>query len=54
MTAVRLMSADGVERILEEQISGTDGVLGVPMRFGMGFGLMSDLIPLIPNKRSFF
>ena len=25
---VRLMSADGVERILEEQISGTDGVLG--------------------------
>ncbi len=51
---VRLMSADGVERILEEQISGTDGVLGVPMRFGMGFGLMSDLIPLSPNKRSFF
>jgi len=51
---VRLMSADGVERILEEQISGTDGVLGVPMRFGMGFGLMSDLIPLSPNKRAFF
>jgi CubicO group peptidase (beta-lactamase class C family) len=51
---VRLMSADAVERILEEQISGTDGVLGVPMRFGMGFGLMSDLIPLSPNKRAFF
>ncbi|HEY7938798.1 MAG TPA: serine hydrolase domain-containing protein [Acidimicrobiales bacterium] len=51
---VRLMSAEGVERILEEQISGTDGVLGVPMRFGMGFGLMSDLIPLSPNKRAFF
>ena len=24
------------------------------MRFGMGFGLMSDAIPLSPNPRAFF
>ena len=46
---VRLLSADGVERILEEQVDGTDLVLGVPMRFGMGFGLMSDLDPAQPQ-----
>ena len=51
---VRLMSAAGVERILEEQTNGTDLVLNFPMRFGMGFGLMSDMIPLSPNPRSFF
>ncbi len=51
---VRLMSTAGVERVLEEQSNGTDLVLGVPMRYGIGFGLMSDLIPLSPNPRSFF
>jgi CubicO group peptidase (beta-lactamase class C family) len=51
---VRLLSAPGVERVLEEQINGTDAVLGIPMRFGMGFGLMSDLTPLSPHERSFF
>ena len=51
---VRLLSEAGVERILDEQFDGTDAVLGVPMRYGMGFGLMSDLIPLSPNKRAFF
>jgi CubicO group peptidase (beta-lactamase class C family) len=51
---VRLLSAAGVERVLEEQSNGTDLVLGVPMRYGVGFGLMSDLIPLSPNPRSFF
>ena len=51
---IRLMSEAGVERILDEQSNGTDLVLGVPMRLGMGFGLMSDLIPLSPSPRSFF
>ena len=48
------MSAAGVERILEEQTDGTDLVLNFPMRFGMGFGLMGEMIPLSPNPRSFF
>ncbi len=51
---VRLMSAAGVERILEEQTNGTDLVLGTPMRFGMGFGLMSEAVPLSPSDRAFF
>lgn len=51
---VTLMSPAGVQRILEEQASGTDLVLGVPMRYGMGFGLMSDFTPLSPNKNAFF
>lgn len=51
---IRLMAPETVEQVLVEQSSGTDKVLGVPMRFGMGFGLMSDLIPLSPNPRSFF
>ncbi|MDX6326841.1 MAG: hypothetical protein QOK15_3195, partial [Nocardioidaceae bacterium] len=52
--AVRLMSPAGVERILEEQSNGVDLVLGTEMRFGMGFGLMSDAVPLSPSARAFF
>ncbi|MCU1453877.1 MAG: serine hydrolase [Acidimicrobiales bacterium] len=51
---VRLLSLAGVERVLELQSDGRDRVLGVPMRHGMGFGLMSELIPLSPNPRAFF
>jgi CubicO group peptidase (beta-lactamase class C family) len=51
---VRLMSAAGVERILEEQSNGTDLVMNFPLRFGMGFGLMGDSVPLSPNPRAFF
>ena len=51
---VRIMRADTVERVLEEQSNGTDLVLGFPLRFGMGFGLMGETIPLSPNERVFF
>lgn len=51
---VTLMGAETVESILTEQSSGVDRVLGVPMRFGLGFGLMSEEIPLSPNERAFF
>jgi CubicO group peptidase (beta-lactamase class C family) len=51
---VRILSAAGVDRIFDEQANGVDLVLGVPMRMGTGFGLMSDLIPLSPNPRSCF
>ncbi len=51
---VRIMSEAGVERALEEQISGPDLVLGVPMRFGMGFGLNDPAMPISPNERAFF
>lgn len=51
---VRLLSQEGVERILVEQSHNVDHVLGAKMRMGTGFGLMNDLIPLSPNPRSFF
>jgi len=36
---VRLLSRAGCERALEEQFHGTDRILGVPMRYGMGYRL---------------
>lgn len=51
---VRLLSEAGVERALEEQSQGMDKVMGVPIRFGMGFGLIDPAFPLSPNPRSFF
>lgn len=54
LDGVRLLSPDTVESILTERSHTTDRVLRVPMRYGLGFGLMSDTIPLSPNPRSFF
>ena len=51
---VRLLSPRGVDTIFEEQTNGTDLVLGIPVRFGMGFGLKSDGFPLGPNERVCF
>jgi len=46
---VRLLSEAGCNRVFEEQANGTDLVLGVPIRFGMGYGLGSELMPLGPR-----
>jgi len=46
---VDLLSEAGARRIFEEQTMGTDLVLGVPIRFGMGYGLTSDVMPMGPN-----
>jgi CubicO group peptidase (beta-lactamase class C family) len=43
---VRLLSPAGVDRIFAEQINGTDLVLAIPARFGMGYGLANDVMPL--------
>jgi CubicO group peptidase (beta-lactamase class C family) len=51
---VRLLSEAGCERVLEEQYRGVDRVLGVPMRYGMGYGLNSDEVPISPNPRTCF
>ena len=40
--------------IFEEQSNGTDLVLGVPMRFGIGYGLTSAEVPLGINPRTCF
>ena len=46
---VRLLSEAGCNRVFDEQANGDDLVLGVPIRFGMGYGLGSDLMPLGPR-----
>jgi CubicO group peptidase (beta-lactamase class C family) len=46
----RLLSEAGVAAIFEEQSNGRDLVLGVPLRFGMGFGLASKTMPMGPRS----
>jgi len=48
---VRLLSEAGCERALEEQFRGVDQVLGVPMRYGQGYGLHGGWLP---NPRACF
>lgn len=48
----QILSESGTRRIFEEQARGTDMVLGIPMTFGMGYGISSDLTPLGPNKHT--
>ena len=49
----RFMSEAGCRKALELQIEGTDLVMNVPARFGMGFGLNGGLLPL-PNANTIF
>ena len=42
----RLLSEATVDRVFETQADGTDLVLGLPMRMGMGYGLSSSLLPI--------
>jgi CubicO group peptidase (beta-lactamase class C family) len=46
---VRLLSEEGCRPIFEEQANGTDMVLGMPTRFGMGYGLGNETVPLGPG-----
>ena len=50
----KLLSAEAVDTIFEIQTDGTDHILGVPIRHGMGFGLRSDLMPISPNEKACF
>ncbi|HEX7038328.1 MAG TPA: serine hydrolase domain-containing protein [Pseudomonadales bacterium] len=47
---VELLSEAGARRVFDEQTNGQDLVLGVPIRFGMGYGLTSDIMPMGPNE----
>jgi CubicO group peptidase (beta-lactamase class C family) len=47
---VELLSPQGAAVIFDEQTNGKDLVLGVPLRFGMGYGLTSSLMPMGPNE----
>lgn len=48
----RLMSEQGCRAIFQEQSNGMDLVLGIPVRFGMGYGLNSEAMPLSPNPHT--
>ena len=45
----RLMSEAGCRAIFDKQTFGKDLVLGVPVRFGMGYGITTDAMPMGPN-----
>jgi CubicO group peptidase (beta-lactamase class C family) len=49
---VRLLGQDTIDLIFREQQNGIDLVLGVPLRFGIGYGLpQRDILPWIPDER---
>ncbi|MCY4212338.1 MAG: serine hydrolase [Gammaproteobacteria bacterium] len=45
----RLMSEAGCRAIFDEQTFGKDLVLGVPIKFGMGYGISTERLPMGPN-----
>jgi len=49
----RFMSEAGCRKALELQIEGTDLILGMPARYGMGFGLAGGILPL-PSENVMF
>jgi CubicO group peptidase (beta-lactamase class C family) len=50
---VRLLSPKTVDRIFELQSDGIDLVLGIPLKFGIGYGLlpMPQVLPFLPEGR---
>ena len=49
---VRLLSGDTIDLIFREQLNGIDLVLGLPLRWGIGFGLPRlDILPWIPDEK---
>jgi CubicO group peptidase (beta-lactamase class C family) len=50
---VRLLSRATIDRALEEQSNDIDLVLGLPIRWGLGFGLASEKLPSL-SPRSFY
>jgi hypothetical protein len=52
---VRLLSPGTVDRIFEVQSDGTDLVLGVRLRVGVGYGLpWPEVLPFVPGGRVCF
>lgn len=49
----RILSEAGCRKALEVQIEGTDLILGIPVRFGLGFGLGGGAVPL-PNPNCLY
>jgi len=54
LDGVRLLSEKTIKQSIEEQSYGTDLVLNVPIRFGLGWGLQSKELPIGPNPNVFY
>jgi CubicO group peptidase (beta-lactamase class C family) len=51
---VRILVPESIERARTEQAFGPDAVLGeLPMRFGLGFMLRQDMMPISPSPNAF-
>jgi CubicO group peptidase (beta-lactamase class C family) len=49
---IRLLRQDTIDLIFREQLNGVDLVLGIPLRWGIGYGLpMLDVLPWIPDEK---
>src|SRR5437764_959058 len=52
---VRLLGPETIDVIFREQLNGIDLVLGVPLRFGIGYGLpLADAVAYIPDEKICF
>src|SRR5579863_8443453 len=52
---IRLLGRETIDLIFREQQNGIDLVLGVPLRFGIGYGLpQRDILPWLPDERICF
>jgi CubicO group peptidase (beta-lactamase class C family) len=49
----QILSEAGCRRALELQIEGTDLILGIPVRYGLGFGLAGGMVPF-PNPNTVY
>ncbi|HAY08126.1 MAG TPA: serine hydrolase domain-containing protein [Hyphomonas sp.] len=49
----QILSEAGCRRALELQIEGTDKILGIPVRYGLGYGLAGGSVPF-PNPNTIF
>ncbi len=53
LNGVRLLSQATIDQAIEEQFNGIDLVLGVPVRWGLGFGLANEKLAYL-NPRAFY
>ena len=51
---VELLSAQSTQLMLQEQTNGTDAVLMLPVRFGLGYAFPSEAMPMSPNETAMF
>ena len=54
MNGKRFLSEAGCRMALECQVDGTDMVLGIPVRFGLGYGLSGPMSPALNDQSMFW